>query len=486
MSTISSLGVGSNLDLSGLLDKLATAESQPLVAMKTQQTSYNAKFTAYGTLQGALSAFQAAAKKLADASLFQGVKVASSAADVLSASASATGASGSYSVEVSKLATAQSLVAAGQASATAVIGTGSVTIDFGTITGDTGVTYNASTGKYSGAGFTPDTTRAAASVTIDASNNSLEGIRDAINKNSAIGITASIVNDGSASPYRLVFNSTQTGVTSSIRIAVTGDTALKSLLDHNPQGSGVQNLQQTAAADNAALTVNGIAITSTTNTVKEAVQGVTMTLAKSGLSSLTISRDNVSVEKAVSQFVGTYNSLLGTASYLTKYDSEKKTGSALVGDATLRTIQTGIRAALNTPQAGELQVLSKVGVTFEKDGSLKLDETKLKSALVNSATAVAALFVGTGGNTGLGTQVAALIDGFVGTSGKLTNAAAGVKTTLKLLDTRYAANEVNVNAKVARYRTQFTQLDVLMSKMNATTAYLTAQFSAMNASASPK
>lgn len=486
MSTISSLGVGSNLDLSGLLDKLATAESQPLVAMKTQQTSYNAKLTAYGTLQGALSTFQAAATKLADASLFQGVKVASSAADVLSASASATGASGSYSVEVGKLATAQSLVAAGQASATAAIGTGTVTIDFGTITGDTGVTYNASTGKYSGAGFTPDTTRSAVSVTIDPSNNSLEGIRDAINKNSAIGITASIVNDGSALPYRLVFSSTQTGATSSMRIAVTGNTALKNLLDHNPQGSEVQNLQQTAAADNAALTVNGIAITSTTNTVKEAVQGVTMTLAKTGLSSLTITRDNVSVEKAVSQFVGAYNSLLGTASYLTKYDTEKKTGSALVGDATLRTIQAGIRAALNTPQAGELQVLSKVGVSFEKDGTLKLDETKLKSALVNSATAVAALFVGTGGNTGLGTQVAALIDGFVGTSGKLTNAAAGVKTTLKLLDTRYAANEVNVNAKVARYRTQFNQLDVLMSKMNSTTAYLTAQFNAMNASTSSK
>jgi flagellar hook-associated protein 2 len=480
MSSVSSLGVGSNLDLSGLLDKLAAAESAPLVALKKQQSSYSAKLTAYGTLQGALSTFQAAAQKLADVTLFQGVKVASTAADVLMATSAATGASGNYSIEVTKLAQAQSLATAGVLDAKAAVGMGTVTIDFGKITGGS---FDTATGKYTGASFAPDTNRIAQSIAIDGTNNSLEGLRDAINKNTDLGVTASIVNDGGTSPYRLVLNSSQTGETSSMRIAVdgAGDASLKTLLNHN--ASAAQGLQQTTTASNAALTVNGIAITSSTNTVKEAVQGVTMTLAKTGLSTLTVSRDNASVESAVSAFVNAYNSLQGTASYLTKYDTEKKTGSALVGDSTLRSIQTGIRAALNTPQAGELQVLSNVGVTFQNDGILAFDATKLSAAFVENRDAVVELFAGTtGSRTGYGTQVAALVDTFTGADGKLGNATEGVKATLKSLDTRYAATELSVEAKVARYRAQFTQLDMLMSKMNATTSYLTSQFSAMSAS----
>ena len=476
MAVISSLGVGSNLDLSGLLDKLAAAESAPLVALKKQQSSYSAKLTAYGTLQGALSTFQSAAKKLADATLFQGVKVASSAADVLTAAGSATGASGNYSVEVTKLAQAQSLAAAGVVDSKAAVGAGRVTIYFGTLSG--GV-------------FTDDPTRAAQSaaqsIVIDSTNNSLEGLRDAINAKTDIGVTASIVNDGGASPNRLVLSSAQTGAASSMRIDVTDTvpavlpadlTKLQGLLNHN----GVTGLQQTSAASNAALTVNGIAITSSTNTVKEAVQGVTMTLAKTGLSTLTVSRDNAAVEGAVSAFVTAYNSLQGTASYLTKYDTEKKSGSALVGDATLRSIQTSIRSALNTPQTGELKVLSSVGVSFQKDGTIAFDAAKLKTAFAGNREAVVELFAGTGGNTGMGTQVAALVETFTGSSGKLSNATAGISATLKTLDTRYAATEVSVEAKVARYRVQFTQLDLLMSKMNATTSYLTSQFDSMNSS----
>jgi len=322
-----------------------------------------------------------------------------------------------------------------------------------------------------------------------ASPTSLEGLRDAINGNADIGVMASLVNDGGASPYRLVLNSTQTGAASSMRIAVTDAavppdaaapalTSLQGLLNHN----GVAGLQQTTAASNAALTVNGIAIVSSTNTVKEAVQGVTMTLAKTGLSTLAVSRDNASVESAVGAFVTAYNTLQSTATQLTRYDVAKKSGAALVGDSTLRSIQTSIRSALNTPQAGDLKVLSSVGVSFQKDGTLVFDATKLGAAYAGNREAVVQLFAGTGSNTGYGTQVAALVDTFIGANGKLSNATAGVNSTLKTLDTRYAATEVSVEAKVARYRAQFTQLDVMMSKMNATTSYLTQQFDSMSSS----
>jgi len=322
-----------------------------------------------------------------------------------------------------------------------------------------------------------------------ASPTSLEGLRDAINGNADIGVTASIVNDGGTSPYRLVLNSAQTGAASSMRIAVTDEavppdaaapalTSLQGLLNHN----GVAGLQQTASASNAALTVNGISITSRTNVVKDAVQGVTMTLEKTGLSTLTVSRDNASVESAVGVFVTAYNALQSTATQLTRYDTAKKSGAALVGDSTLRTIQPSIRSALNTPQAGDLKVLSTVGVSFQKDGTLAFDKTKLSAAYAVNREAVVELFAGTGSNTGFGTQVATLVNTFTGASGKLSNATAGVSSTLKTLDTRYAATEVSVEAKVARYRAQFTQLDVLMSKMNATTSYLTKQFDSMNSS----
>jgi flagellar hook-associated protein 2 len=479
MSSVSSLGVGSNLDLSGLLDKLAASESQPLVALQKQQVSYTAKLSAYGTLQNALSNFQAAASKLAGAGLFQGATVASSAADVLAASADSTAVAGSYAVSVTQLAQAQSLVSGGVASTTSAIGAGAattVTIDFGSIAG----TLDAASGTYNaGATFAADAARPPVSLTIASTNNTLAGIRDAVNKTTGIGVTASIVNDGTTN--RLVLTSTSTGQKSSMRISVSGDAAVGSLLANDP--TAAQNLKQTAAAGDVALMVNGIAVTSATNTVKEAVQGVTMTLAKTGLSTLTVSRDNASVESAVGAFVNAYNSLQGTATQLTKYDVAKKSGAALVGDSTLRSIQTSIRSALNTPQAGALKVLSKVGVSFQKDGTLAFDASKLKTAFADNRDAVVELFAGTaGGSTGYGTQLAALVGTLTGTDGKLSNASAGVKTTLKSLDTRYAATEVSVQAKVARYRAQFTQLDLLMAKMNSTTSYLTQQFAAMTPS----
>ncbi|HQS31598.1 MAG: flagellar filament capping protein FliD [Polaromonas sp. 39-63-203] len=478
MAVISSLGVGANLDLSGLLDKLAASESAPLVALQKQQTSYTAKLSAYGTLKNALSNFQAAASKLADATLFKGATVASSAADVLSASADSTAVAGSYAVSVTQLAQAQSLVSGGVASTTSAIGAGgatTVTIGFGTIAG----TLNTTTGTYNaGATFTADAARPPVSLTIDSTNNTLAGIRDAVNKTTGIGVTASIVNDGTTN--RLVLTSTMTGQKSSMRISVTGDAAVGSLLANDP--AGTQNLKQTITATDAALTVNGIAVTSTTNTVASSVQGVTMTLAKIGSSTLTVSRDTASVESAVAAFVNAYNALQATASQLTKYDLAKKSGAALVGDSTLRSIQTGIRSALNTPQAGALKVLSSVGVSFQKDGTIAFDAAKLKTAFAGNREAVVELFAGAGGNAGMGTQVAALVETFTGSSGKLSNATAGVNATLKSLDTRYAATEVSVGAKVARYRAQFTQLDMMMARMNATTSYLTSQFSAMNPS----
>lgn len=479
MAAISSLGVGSNLDLNALLANLRSAEQAPLVAIQQQQRSYTSRLSAYGQLNSALSALQTASAALAKPSLFQGMKANSSAADVLTATALSTAAVGSYAVNVTQLAQAQSLAAAGVASTTAKIGGGAattVTLDFGTISGGT---LDAATGKYTGATFTADTSRAATSITIDASNNTLAGIRDAINASADMGVTASIINDGSAKPNRLVLISKQTGETSSMRIAVSGDADLKSLLAHDP--AATQNLQQTVVAQNIKLTVNGVAVTGATNTVAGAIQDVTMTVAKSGSSTLTVQKDSASVQSAITAFVNAYNSLQGVSARLTAFDPSSKSGAVLLGDSTLRNIQVGIRTALTSAQTDDgsgLTMLSQIGVSFQKDGTLAIDSTKLTAALDSKMSGVKNLF--SGGAGGFGTKMASLITGMTDTNGTLTAAAKGINTTLDSLGKQYSATSERIDATVARYKAQFTQLDVLMSSMNRTSSYLTQQFDNMS------
>lgn len=480
MASVSSLGIGSNLDLAGLLADLTKAESQPLVMLQQQQISYTAKLSAYGTLQGALSTLQSAAAKLGDASLFKGIKATSSATDVLTATGVATASPGIYTVDVSQLASAQSLAATGVSNVKAAVGKGTVTIDFGTISGGT---LDPATGLYSGASFTADTARAAKSIVIDDSNNSLEGLRDAINAKTDLGVTAAIVNDGGTSPYRLVLTSKETGVASSMRVSVSGDASLQTLLNHDASGS--QAMRQTSLAASAMLKVNGIPVISKTNSVVDAAPGVTMTLAKTGTSTLTVTRDSGAVEAAITGFVTAYNALQTTAGQLTKYDPETHSGAALVGDSTLRTVLTRIRASLNTPQAGELKVLSKIGVSFQRDGTLAFDAAKLRAVAAVDPGAVAELFSGDGtatGTNGVGKQLSTLLNGFTSKTGMISNATTGIQSTLKSLDDRYTATESRVDATIARYKAQFTALDLLVSRMQNTGNYLTQQFASMSSS----
>jgi flagellar hook-associated protein 2 len=478
--TISSVGVGSNLDLSGLLNQLKTAESQPLLALEAKAKSYTSKLSAYGSLQSALGTLQTAAKKLSDPALFQSVTGTPTVSGILSASSTDPSSAGNYSITVSKLAQAQSAIAAGQATTTTAIGNGSITIDFGQITGGT---LNAATGTYSGATFTADSTHAAKSITIDPTNNTLGGIRDAINAADA-GVTASIVNDGSGTPYRLVLSSTQTGEKSSMRISVAGDAALQNLLGNDP--AGTQNLKQTVEAQSAKLTVNGIDITSPTNTVKEAIPGGTINLVQTGTTGLSMKANTTSVTSAINDFVKAYNSLQSTAAGLTTYDADTKTGAPLVGDSTLRNLQTRIRQALTAPQSGgpnDMKVLTEIGVSFQKDGTLAVDSTKLTKALDTNLEGVSKLFASATGSTGgYGKQIDALVADLTRTGGSLQVATDGVTTTIKQLDEQYDAMQTRVDATVERYRKQFTALDVLVSSMNNTMSYLTQQFDAMNGS----
>lgn len=392
---ISSPGVGSNLDVNSIVSQLMSVESRPLTVLARKEAGYQAQLSAYGTLKGALSSFQNAVRALSDVAKFQSVKATPADATVLGASASSTAVPGTYSVEVTKLAQSQKLVAVGQASATAAIGIGTLTFDFGTISGGT---FDAVTGKYTGAAFASNGA-GVKTVTIDASSNSLTGIRDAIN-NAKIGVSATIVNDGGASPYRLALTSTSIGKTNSIKISVAGDAALSTLLAHDP--AATQNLSETATAQNAELKVDGIAVSKTSNSISDVIQGVTLNLLKTNVATptvVTVARDTASVTSAVNAFVKAYNDINKNLGDLSAYNAATKQAAVLQGDSAVRSIQSQIRNTLTSTLAGiggSYTTLSQIGIAFQKDGTMAVDSTKLQSAIDTNFNDIASLFAATG------------------------------------------------------------------------------------------
>ncbi|MEG2029440.1 MAG: flagellar filament capping protein FliD [Janthinobacterium sp.] len=399
---VSTVSTGGVLDVNGLVSQLMAVESRPFVAMQDKEKAITAQLSAYGTLSGAVGAFQTTVTALSDSSKYKVSNATSSDSAILTASAGKDTVKGSYSVNVSQLAQAQTITAAGQASTSALIGTGTSTVltfEFGSITGGT-----LTNGNYAGATFAQDPSRAARTVTIDSSNNSLQGIRDAINK-AGIGVTASIISDGSDKPNRLVLTSEKSGETSNMRIAVAGDAALSDLLSYAPDGT--QKMTQSNAGQNAKLTVNGVAVTSQTNNVDNAIPGVTMSLVKAGTSNVGISSDTSGIKTALTNFVKAYNELNATINGLTAVTPDLKQGAArtggpLVGDSTTISLQTSLRKMFGSSVPGldsSLTSLSQLGVAFQKDGTLKLDTGKLQTAIDKNSDDVIKLLATSGSTT---------------------------------------------------------------------------------------
>lgn len=413
---ISSAGIGSNLDVNSIVNQLMSLEQQPLTKIVQKEASFAAKLTAIGSLKGALSSFQTAVRALSDVSKFQAVTVTPADATIATAAGSSAATPGSYSLEITKLAQAQKLIATGQATTSAIIGEGTLTFDFGEISG---ATVDVS-GKYTGATFTSSGS-GTKTVTIDSTNSSLAGIRDAINS-ASIGVTATIINDGGTSPYRLVLTDTSTGKTNSMKISVAGGTGtLSGLLSHDPGADGGQALSETVTAQNAEFEVDGIAISKTSNTVSDVIPGVTLTLAKTNANSptkITVARDTSTVMGSVGTFVKAYNDINKTLSDVSAYDPVTKKASILTGDASVRNMQAQIRGVLNTAVAGGASaytILSQVGVTVQKDGTLALDSTKLQAAMTSNFNDVAGLFAAVGKSS----------DSLVTYTGATTKTAAG-------------------------------------------------------------
>ena len=385
MASISSPGIGSGLDINGLITSIIEAERTPATnRLALKEATYQAELTAYGSLKGALSSFNSALNNISSISSFSSVSTNSSDADIVSADATDKAANSSYSLKVSNLAQAHTLVTTGFSNVTDVVGTGSVTFKFGT------TDYVASPEAYTN--FTQNADKPTKTVTIDATNNTLEGIRDAVN-NADVGVSASIIYDGSN--YRLTYTSTETGAANSMEITV--DDAILSALEFN---STATNLEQTLAGQDAAMTINGLAVTSSTNVVKEAVSGVTFNLKKAqletdGAVNVDVSRSNNTITNAVQNFVTEYNALLGIMNELSSYNADTQQGGILLGDSVLRSVEGQLRREANDTIEGlssSFQSLAEIGITTERDGTLVVDNSKLDAAVASSPEAVGYLF----------------------------------------------------------------------------------------------
>lgn len=388
---ITASGISSGLDVNSIVTQLVAAESGQLDIIADKKSALQSKISAFGTLKSSLASFQTALASLSTASKFNVQSTNISDNSVISATANGKATSGDYAVTVNQLAQTQKLATAGFANKTDAIGSGTLTITLGT--------YDSA-----GNSFTPNVAKTPIDIVIPAGSDSLEKVRDAINSANA-GVSASIVNDGSASGNRLVITSKNSGTANSVKIEVADDdgNALDdsglSRLAFDPtlaSGSG-KNLTQMQAAKDALLNVDGIDIVKSSNNISDAIEGVTLNLLKvsgGAAANLNIATDTAAIEASVGAFVKAYNDLNTTITNLTKYNETTKKGSALTGDGTARNIAFRIKSTLtgSINTGGTLSTLSQIGVGFKADGTLSLDSAKLQDKISTNFEDIAKLF----------------------------------------------------------------------------------------------
>ena len=384
---ISSPGIGSGLDVQGIVRQLVAAEAQPTTTrLNAAENRYNAQLSALGSLKSGLSSFQSSLTDLTNISSFNTRLVTSGNEDLYTATATGTAISSSYEIDVQQLAQAHKLASQAYTDTTSSIGTGTLTFQFG------------------------DPNKAAQAVTIGAGDNTLQGVRDAVNA-ANIGVTATIINGDAG--YQLVFSSDETGADNSLKISVSESPLNGTNTDMNglsalaydplaPVGTG-QNLTQKSAAQDAVVMIDGIQVSSATNRVSDALAGVTINLKSAdpgNKSTLAISTDTETVGSTIESFVDEYNKLMGTINKLGRYDASRDEQAPLVGDSTLRFVRGRMQEIISNTVgglSGSFRMLAEIGITTSTtDGTLVLDKTKLDSALSSNFDEVGNIFSANG------------------------------------------------------------------------------------------
>ena len=470
---MSILGIGSGIDLNEVLDQLEAVEKNRLTPIKAQQKAVNNKISGFGKLKSALSTFNSATAKLQKKELFQ-ARFASGNDNYFTTNVNSKAQLGNYAVSVEQLATAHSVATNAINDKTSALGNDNETRTL-TIEQANGQKLNITLGK---------------------DDTSLESIANAINQAKVINedgstsettVNATIVRSGTDS-YQLVITSKETGEQQAITSISSDDDKLNSLIGFNVNQTDSSAMSEVAKAQDAKFSFNGITINSSSNTVKEVIPGVDITLkaVTTTAQNLTISADNDKAQEALKEWVDAFNQLQSTISSLTQFtagdansDELNNSNGPLIGDSTLRNIDQSIRSIFSKGQTGELSVLAQIGINMDSNGKLVIKENELEKNLKENSEAVAILFTGDGETTGIANEVFAKVSSFIDSDGMIDTATNGLNSTLKSLDKRYDQVNNSIDQTIERYRVQFTKLDILINELNGMSNYLTTQFEMM-------
>ncbi len=450
MPSIVSTGIGSGLDISGIVQSLVAAEGQPVeLRIGQKEARAQSKLSAFGSLKSALSDFRDKLDAMKTADKFLTRKALSGNEDVFNASTSSNATPARYDIEVVQLAQTQKLTSGAFGSADAVVGTGTLLVSLGAAT---------------------------TSIEITDQNNTLAGIRDAINeKLDNPGVAATIVNATNGS--YLILSSDTTGTASPITVTQSGGDGGLSALEYDPL-NGLASLTESIAAQDALVRIDGLDVVSSTNSVEGAIEGVTLELfatTQGAAEQLLVENDASAARGLVEDFVASYNALVSTFDSLTDYDADALTSGPLLGDATIRGIRDQVRRELSTTVEdvnSPFSALSDIGIETQLDGTLSLNDTVLTDTLSNEFVKFGNLFSST---DGFAVRMYDLADNFLRTDGIIETRSQGLKTQIEGFgDQRESLNEKLASLETRLLR-QFNALDSLLAELGSTSSFLAQQ-----------
>ena len=452
MASIVSQGIGSGLDIAGIVQSLVAAEGQPVETRIVQKEARaQAKLSAFGSLKSALSDFRDKLDIMKSADKFLVRAAQSGNEDAFVATAQSNALPAQYDVEVVQLATAQKLTSAAFTGSDAVVGTGTLLVNVG---------------------------GAAAAIEITDDNNTLAGIRDAINEApDNPGVSATIVNADSGS--YLILTTDKPGLANAITVTQSGGDGGLSAIEYDPL-NGLNALTESTPAQDALIRIDGLDVVSSTNTVEGAIEGVTLDLISVNAGTpdpLVVTNDRTAAKDLVNDFVESYNALVNTLDALTDFSPEENSAGALLGDATLRGIRDQVRRELSTG-VGDIALpfstLSEVGIETQLDGTLSVNDTELSAALDNEFVRFGQLFSTT---DGYATRLYDLVDSYLGTTGIIETRTKGLESQIDDFSEQRASLNERLASLETRLLRQFNALDSLLAQLGSTSNFLTQQLS---------
>ena len=430
--SITAAGVGSGLDIESIVSQLMSLERRPLVALQQRESDTRAQISAYGTLKSSLSSFQDAMKDLSSLDKFRVFESNSSNEDVMTATADADAAGGLYNLDEH----ADTTTFGGGAgdALTLTVGTDSTTIDL-------------------------------------SSAQTLSQVRDAINSASDNpGVTATILNTGSGN-QRLILTADESGYEDRVQLsyggAVNAGTFNFGTTNQDNLGATLVDLTEL----DAAYSIDGFALSSASNNISSAVDGLSIELKGVGAATLNVTRDSTAIKESVDAFVAAYNNVFTTIDSLQAGD--------LSGDSTLVSIERSMRGVLNAAASGltgSYSALSEIGITTNRDTDLlQLDSSDLTAALDNDFASVAQVFAND--DQGYAFRFDAIAESILEEDGLIDAREDGLDTRVRTLEDDQLDLERRLELRETTLRQQYAALDTLVGSLQSTSSFLFQNFS---------